>query len=139
MSEVHDTEVRVLNPAGWAPAIGYSNGVAMTGRHVVLAGQIGWNPVTTAFESDDFATQVRQALQNISVLLTEAGAEPKHLVRLTWFITNKAAYVDARRAIGMAYREIIGRHFPPMSVVVVSALIEDRAQVEIEATAVVPA
>jgi enamine deaminase RidA (YjgF/YER057c/UK114 family) len=129
-----------LDPAGWAPPRGYSNGVVVGGgRLVVLAGQIGWNPTTCAFESDDFVVQVRQTLANVATLLREAGAEPQHLVRLTWFITDRAAYVAARREIGQAYRDAIGRHFPPMSVVIVSALVEPRAQVEIEATAVVPA
>ena len=108
------------------------------GRHVVLAGQIGWNPLTARVETDVLSEQVRRALQNIVTLLAEAGAEPKHLVRLTWFITNRAEYIAARREIGQVYRDILGRHFPAMSVVVVVGLIEERAKVEIEATAVVP-
>ena len=101
-------------------------------------GSKGWNPVNCQFESDDLATQVRQALENIVAVLKEAGAEPSHLVRLTWYIVDKPAYVAARREIGRAYRDVLGRHFPPMSLVVVAALLEDRALVEIEATAVVP-
>jgi enamine deaminase RidA (YjgF/YER057c/UK114 family) len=132
------SEPRTLRPAGWAPPRGYSDGVVASGRFVVLAGQIGWNPATATFEAGDFAGQVAQALRNVAALLAEAGAAPHHLVRLTWFITDRAAYVAARREIGRAYREILGPHYPPMSVVVVSALIEERAQVEIEATAVVP-
>lgn len=130
-----------VEPAGWAPPRGFSNGVVVHGgaRLVVLAGQIGWNPTSCVFESDDFVMQVRQALANVAALLSEAGAEPQHLVRLTWFITDRDAYVAARREIGQAYRDTIGRHFPPMSVVIVSALVEERALVEIEATAVVPA
>ena len=128
----------ILQPEGWAAPVGYTNGVAVEGRQIYLAGQIGWNPATCQFETDDLATQVRQTLENIVALLREAGAEPQHLVRLTWYITDKAAYNAARREIGKAYRDVIGRHFPPMALVVVAALLEDRARVEIEATAVVP-
>lgn len=127
-----------LRPEGWASPKGYSNGVVATGRWVVLAGQVGWDPTTCAFASDDFAAQVAQTLRNIVTLLQEAGGSARDLVRLTWYITDKAAYRAALREIGASYREIIGRHFPPMSVVVVSALVEDRAKVEIEATAVLP-
>jgi enamine deaminase RidA (YjgF/YER057c/UK114 family) len=129
----------ILQPEGWAAPIGYTNGVAVEGRQIYIAGQIGWNPATCQFETDDLAAQVRQALENIVTLLRQAGAEPAHLVRLTWYITDKVAYNAARREIGRAYRDVIGRHFPPMSLVVVAALLEDRALVEIEATAVVPA
>ena len=128
----------LLQPEGWAPARGYANGIAATGRLVFVAGQIGWDPATGAFASDDFVAQIAQTLRNIVAVLREAGAEPGHVVRLTWFITDKAAYLAAQREIGRAYREVMGRHFPAMSVVVVSALVEDRAKVEIEATAVVP-
>ncbi|HEX5720555.1 MAG TPA: RidA family protein [Thermoanaerobaculia bacterium] len=127
-----------LNPEGWTAPVGYANGVAVQGRQIYVAGQIGWNPATCQFETDDLAEQVRQTLENIVAVLKEAGAEPSHLVRLTWYIVDKAAYVAARREIGRAYREVIGRHFPPMALVVVAALLEDRALVEIEATAVVP-
>lgn len=130
--------MNVLQPEGWAPARGYANGIAASGRLVFVAGQIGWDPSTGAFASDDFVAQTAQALRNIAAVLREAGAEPGHVVRLTWFITDKAAYLAAQREIGRAYREVMGRHFPAMSVVVVSALVEDRAKVEIEATAVVP-
>lgn len=129
----------ILQPEGWAAPVGYTNGVAVEGRQIYLAGQIGWNPATCQFETDDLGTQVRQALENIVALLREAGAEPQHLVRLTWYITDKAAYNAARKEIGKAYRDVIGRHFPPMALVVVAALLEDRALVEIEATAVAPA
>ena len=131
----------ILQPAGWVPPAGYANGVVAVvarGRLVFVAGQSGWDPETGAFASDDFAAQAAQALRNVAAVLRTAGAEPRHLVRLTWFITDKAAYLAARREIGRAYREILGRHFPAMSVVVVAALLEDRARVEIEATAVVP-
>ena len=126
-----------LNPPGWATPIGYANGIAASGRLVFVAGQIGWNPETCQFETDDLAAQVRQTLENIVAVLKEAGAEPRHLVRLTWYITDKAAYIAARKEIGRAYREVIGRHFPTMALLVVAALLEDRALVEIEATAVV--
>lgn len=133
-----ETNPRILRPEGWPRPSGYSDGLVTRGRLVVLAGQIGWNPVTAVFESDDMSAQVGQALRNIVALLKEAGAEPRHLVRLTWFITDREAYISARREIGAAYREVIGANYPPMSVVVVSGLIEERAKVEIEATAVVP-
>lgn len=129
---------RVLRPAGWPRPSGYSDGVTASGRLVVLAGQIGWNPVTAAFESDQMTAQIRQALTNIVTLLAEAGAEPRHLVRLTWFVTDRDAYMSARREIGAAYREVIGAHYPPMTLVIVSGLVEARAKVEIEATALVP-
>ena len=132
-------KLRALEPLGWLPPRGYANGVVASGQVVALAGQIGWNPATATFETDDFVLQVRQALANVTTLLREAGAEPRHLVRLTWFITDRAAYLAAQREIGVAYREIMGKTYPPMSVVVVSALIEERALVEIEATAVLPA
>ncbi|MEO8336229.1 MAG: RidA family protein [bacterium] len=134
----HERDAKVLSPRGWAPPRGYANGVVASGRVIALAGQIGWNPATTTFETDDFVAQVRQALENVAMLLSEAGAEPRHLVRLTWFITDRAAYLSAQREIGLAYQELMGRHYPPMSVVVVAGLIEERAMVEIEATAVLP-
>ena len=133
-----ETNPRILRPEGWPRPSGYSDGLVARGNLVVLAGQIGWNPVTAVFESDDMSAQVTQALRNIVALLREAGAEPRHLVRLTWFITDREAYISERREIGAAYREVIGANYPPMSVVVVSGLIEARAKVEIEATAVVP-
>lgn len=131
-------EARVLRPAGWAPPHGYGDGVVADGRLVVLAGQVGWNPATATFETDDLAAQAAQALRNVATLLREGGAEARHLVRLTWYVTDRAEYVAARRAIGRAYRDTIGEHYPPMSVVVVAGLLEERAKVEIEATAVVP-
>ena len=129
---------RLLQPDGWDSPRGYANGVVAQGRLVVLAGQIGWNPGTSAFETDDFAGQCQQALANVLALLTEAGATPQHLVRLTWFITDRAAYVAAQKELGRAYRELFGKHYPAMSVVVVAGLMEERAKVEIEATAVIP-
>jgi enamine deaminase RidA (YjgF/YER057c/UK114 family) len=105
---------------------------------VSVAGQIGWNPVTGLIESADFARQTTQALRNVVAVLNAAGARSEHLVRMTWFITDRDSYLDARAAIGDSYREIVGRHFPAMSVVIVSGLIEPDAVVEIEATAIVP-
>ena len=128
----------ILLPEGWAKPIGYANGIAARGRLVFVAGQIGWNPATCEFETDDFAAQTEQTLRNITAVLREAGAGPEHIARMTWYITDKPAYLAARRDIGRAWREILGRVYPAMAVVVVSALIEDRAKVEIEATAVVP-
>ncbi len=127
-----------LQPPGWAPPRGYANGVAAEGRLVFIAGQIGWNPQTASFETDDMAGQVRQALANICDVLAAAGGRPEHLTRLTWYVTDKQAYLADPKGIGEAYRSVIGRHFPAMAVVAVDGLVEDRARVEIEATAVVP-
>ena len=123
---------------GWPPPHGYSDGMSANGRLVVTAGVIGWNPVSHAIESDNLASQVAQALRNIMDILTAAGAESRHVVRLTWYVTNRDEYIAARPAIGIAYREAMGRHYPVMAVVVVAGLLEPRAKVEIEATAVVP-
>lgn len=134
MSEaVHE----VLHPAHWAAARGYSNGMAARGRLVVTGGIIGWN-AQQEFETDDFAGQAAQALRGIVEVLACAGARPQHLVRLTWYVTDKRDYLASLKALGAAYREIIGKHYPAMALVQVVALVEDRAKVEIEATAVVP-
>lgn len=130
---VHET----LDPAGWKPARGYANGVAATGRTLFLGGMIGWNG-QQEFESDDFVDQAAQALRNIVEVLAVAGAGAEHLVRLTWFVTSRDDYVSRLPDLGAAYREIIGRHYPAMTLVQVVALVEQRAKVEIEATAVVP-
>jgi enamine deaminase RidA (YjgF/YER057c/UK114 family) len=127
----------LLHPQGWRPALGYSNGVAASGRMVFLAGMIGWN-AEQEFESDDFVEQAAQALRNIVTVLAEGGAGPEHLVRLTWYVTDRDEYVANQRGLGAVYREIIGKHFPAMTLVQVAALVEPRAKVEIEATAVVP-
>ena len=126
----------ILQPPGWARPRGYANGVAATGRQVYVAGQIGWD-AEQRFASDDFAAQVRQALANVVAVLGCAGAGPEHLVRMTWYVTSRDEYNSALPEIGTAYRELIGKNFPAMSVVVVAALLEPRAKVEIEATAVV--
>ena len=130
--------MQFLQPEGWARPRGYANGVAASGRVVFVAGQIGWNPATGEFETDDFAAQVRQALLNVAVVLREAGAGPEHVARLTWYVTDRGAYLSSAREVGAAYREVFGRHFPAMAVVIVAGLVEERAKVEIEATAVVP-
>ena len=129
----------VLQPEGWPRPSGYANGIAATGRLIFVAGQVGWNPETCQFETDDFVAQTTQALRNVVAVLRAAGAEPRHVVRLTWFITDKAAYLAAQREIGIAYLEVMGRHYPAMSVVVVAGLVEGQAKVELEATAVVAA
>ena len=126
-----------LHPKHWKAASGYSNGVAVEGSQIVVAGQIGWN-ARHEIVADDFVAQVEQALENIVEILAEAGALPEHLVRLTWYITDKREYLGHSAEIGEVYRRIIGRHFPAMTVVQVVALLENRAKVEIEATAVIP-
>jgi enamine deaminase RidA (YjgF/YER057c/UK114 family) len=128
---------RTLLPPGWKKPKGYANGIAASGTQIFVAGQIGWN-VEERFETDDFAGQTRQALQNIIAVLKEAGAAPEHVVRLTWYVTDKHEYLGALSAVGAAYREVMGRHYPTMTLVEVRALVEDRAKVEIEATAVLP-
>lgn len=132
------TNHEIVEVSGWPSPSGYADAIVAEGRVIVLAGQIGWNPVTRRVETDDFTAQVTQALRNVATALRAAGGEPQHLVRLTWFITSRDAYLEARPALGAAYREIIGRYFPTMSVLIVAGLLEPRAQVEIEATAVVP-
>jgi enamine deaminase RidA (YjgF/YER057c/UK114 family) len=127
-----------IDPPEWPRPSGYSNAMVATGRVIAVAGQIGWDPQTRKLVSDDFVAQVRQALLNITRVLQAAGAGPQEIIRLTWFITDKQAYVSRQQEIGAVYREIMGKHFPAMSVIVVSALVEDRAKVEIEATAVLP-
>jgi len=126
-----------LQPPGWAAPKGYANGVSTRGRQIYLAGQIGWNEAQQLV-STRLAGQVRQALQNVVVLLAQAGARPEHLVRLTWFVTRVEDYRAELKDIGAAYRDVIGRHYPAMSVVQVAGLVEQGAMVEIEATAVVP-
>ena len=116
---------------------GYANGIAASGRQVFIAGQIGWDE-HGSFRSDRLSDQVRQALDNIVAVLAEAGGAPQHLVRLTWYITSRDEYLREIAEVGAAYRDVLGRHFPAMSVVQVAALVETRAKVEIEATAVIP-
>ncbi len=130
--------MRFLHPAGWAPPRGYANGVEAEGRIVFVAGQIGWNPETAEIETDDFAAQAAQALRNVAAVLAEAGARPGHVTRMTWYVTDRAAYLAAAKEVGRAYRGVFGRHYPAMAAVIVAGLVEERAKVEIEATAVVP-
>src|SRR5690242_4904261 len=131
------SDFEFLHPEGWKPARGYSNGVAAQGRQVFVAGQIGWT-AEAKLVGPDFVAQVEQALKNIVAVLAEADARPEHVTRLNWFITDKAAYVTRQREIGEAYRRVMGRHFPAMTLLVVAGLLEEGAKVEIEATAVVP-
>jgi enamine deaminase RidA (YjgF/YER057c/UK114 family) len=127
----------ILQPPGWTRPKGYANGVAAKGGMVFVSGMIGWD-AQGKFHTTDFAGQVRQALSNIVEVLAEAGARPEHIVRMTWYVVDKHEYVAAYPAIGKAYREILGRHFPAMTAVEVAALVEDAARVEIEVTAVIP-
>jgi len=132
-----DGAVGFHEPGGWPPPVGYANAVSASGRVVYVAGQVGWNPLTSTFESQDLCGQVRQALLNVVAALDAAGAAPAQIVRLTWYVTDRDLYLSQRKAIGVLYREIIGRHFPAMSMVVVKGLMEPEALVEIEATAVI--
>lgn len=127
----------ILHPKHWKPARGYANGIAASGRMVFTGGLIGWN-ADCEFETDDFVEQVAQALRSIVDVLAEAGARPEHLVRLTWYVTDKREYLANLKGLGAVYKEIIGRTYPAMALVQVVALVEDRAKVEIEATAVIP-
>lgn len=129
--------MEILQPPGWPRPRGYANGVAASGRMVFVSGMIGWD-AQGVFHTDDFAGQVRQALANIAAVLAEAGAQPAHIARMTWYVLDKDEYLGACKAVGAAYREIIGAHYPAMTVVQVAGLVEQRARVEIEVTAVVP-
>lgn len=129
--------MQILNPAEWDKPKGYANGIAVEGRQIFLAGQIGWN-AQAKFDSDDLVEQTRQALRNIVRVLAEAGARPEHIVRLTWYVVDKHDYMARNADLGKVYREILGRHYPAMTLVQVASLLEDRAKVEIEATAVIP-
>ena len=124
-----------LQPPGWAPAKGYANGVAARGTLVFVGGQIGWN-AQQQFETDDFIAQTRQTLQNVVAVLKEAGAGPEHMVRMTWYVIDRVEYNARLKELGGVYREVIGKHFPAMTCVEVAALMEARAKVEIEVTAV---
>ena len=129
--------MKLLQPRGWAPAKGYANGVAARGTQVFVGGQIGWN-AQQQFESDDFIAQVEQALRNIVAVLAEANAGPEHMVRMTWYVVDRVEYNARLKELGGVYRTVMGRHFPAMSCVEVKGLMEARAKVEIEVTAVVP-
>jgi enamine deaminase RidA (YjgF/YER057c/UK114 family) len=129
--------MQTLLPSGWRRPKGYANGVAAQGRHIFVAGMIGWN-AEEKFPSDDFADQARQALANVVAVLEAGGAKPQHITRMTWYVTDKREYLAAGSAIGKAFRELIGHYDIAMTAVQVVALIEDRAKVEIEVSAVVP-
>lgn len=129
--------MHVLQPPTWARPRGYANGIATSGRLVFISGQIGWDE-QCHFPSTDFVSQARQALHNVLTVLAEAGGRPEHIVRLTWYIVDKHEYLSRGKELGIVYRELMGNHYPAMSVVQVAALIEDLARVEIEATAVIP-
>ncbi len=130
--------MRKLQPLSWKEPKGYANGILCEGQLLFVAGQIAWNE-RAELVTDDLAGQVEQALRNVVAVLREGGAHPKHLVRLTWYVTDRREYLAARPAIGEAYRRVLGRHYPTMTLVEVAALLEDGAKVEIEATAVIPA
>jgi len=127
----------ILHPLGWARPKGYSNGIAASGRMVFVSGMVGWDE-QERFQATDLIGQVRRALANVVAVLKEGGAQPEHIVRMTWYLRDKRAYLSAGREIGAAYREIIGKHFPAMTAIEVTDLIEDAALVEIEVTAVLP-
>jgi enamine deaminase RidA (YjgF/YER057c/UK114 family) len=127
----------VLHPESWPRPSGYANGIAAEGRIIAVAGQVGWDPHSERIVSPDFAAQARQALANVAAVLAAGGATPADVVRLTWYVTDREAYLAAREAVGRAYREVFGGHYPAMTLVVVAGLLEPGALVEIEATAVV--
>lgn len=138
MTTEQSTAKQVLQPPGWAAPRGYANGVAASGRMVFVAGQIGWN-AACQFESDDFIAQVRQTLLNIKAVLAEAGGGPQHMVRMTWYVLDKREYLTRGREVGQVYREVLGQDYQiAMAAVQVVGLMEDRAKVEIEVTAVLP-
>lgn len=128
---------KVLQPEGWAPAKGYSNGIAAKGTQIYIAGMIGWNG-QSVFETDDFIGQCKQALQNIVDTLNCANAKPEHMVRMTWYVKDKKEYLARGRELGKVYQEILGKNYPVMTLVQVADLLEERAKVEIEVTAVIP-
>jgi len=129
--------LRTLQPSHWTPPKGYANGIAGRGTIVIVGGQVGWDE-RQQFESDEFVAQARRALQNVVAVLAQASALPEHVARMTWYVVDKHEYLASLRALGQAYREIMGTHYPAMTAVQVAALIEDRARVEIEVTAIVP-
>ena len=129
--------MQILQPPDWAKPRGYSNGVATSGQIVFISGQIGWD-AQCQFQTTDFVGQARQALENIVSILAEAGGKPEHVMRLTWYVVDRDEYINSGKALGEVYREIMGKHYPAMTAVQVTALIEDKARVEIEATAVIP-
>lgn len=129
--------MRIVQPEGWPRARGYANGVLASGRTLFVAGQIGWNE-NEQFDSDDLIEQARQALKNLVAVLAAGGARPEHVARMTWYLTDKREYLRRAGEFGAAYREFMGKHYPAMAMVQVAALMEDRAKIEVEATAVIP-
>lgn len=129
--------IKTLQPPDWPRPRGYSNGIAASGTLVFIAGQIGWNS-QEEFETDDFTGQAKQALENIVAVLAEAGGRPEHITRMLWYVVDKQEYLDSYRSLGQAYREVIGKHYPAMTAVEITALMEDQAKVEIEVMAVIP-
>ncbi|WPY94854.1 RidA family protein [Limimaricola variabilis] len=127
----------IIHPEGWAPAKGYANGVLTQDGQLFVGGQIGWT-AAQVFEAKDFVGQMEQALRNILAVVEAAGGGAEHITRLTWYVTDKREYLARQREVGEAYRRVLGRHFPAMTMVVVAGLVEDKALVEIEATAVIP-
>lgn len=130
--------MKTLQPAGWPRPSGYANGIAADGTHIHVAGIVGWNPVTCTFETDDFAGQTRQALASTIAILAEAGAGPEHIVRMTWYVTDKKEYLESVKEVGAAWRDTIGKHFPAMAAIEIKGLMEDAAKIEIETYAVLP-
>jgi enamine deaminase RidA (YjgF/YER057c/UK114 family) len=130
--------MQILQPAAWRRPRGYSNGVVATGRMVFVAGQVGWDNAAEQFRTDDLVGQVRQALLNVVAVLAEAGARPEHIVRMNWYLTDRNEYLSRVAEIGRAYREVIGKHYPAMTALQISGLVEPNAKVEIEVTAVLP-
>jgi len=129
--------MQTLQPPGWVAPRGYANGIAASGRIVFVSGQVGWN-AQGRFEATDFVGQARQALFNVIAVLGEAGGRPEHIARMTWYVVDKREYIASAKALGTAYREVVGDHYPAMTAVEVAALVEDEARVEIEVTAVIP-
>jgi enamine deaminase RidA (YjgF/YER057c/UK114 family) len=129
--------MQILQPPGWAKPKGYSNGIVAKGRMVFVSGQVGWN-AEEKLAASDFVGQARQALSNIVAILAEAGAKPEHMVRMTWYVGDRREYLASAKALGEAYREVIGRHYPVMTAIQVAGFVEDGAKLEIEVTAVVP-
>jgi enamine deaminase RidA (YjgF/YER057c/UK114 family) len=135
--ESEDRGIQILQPAGWVRPRGYSHAMVASGRLVFISGQVGWDE-HGRFQTTDFVQQARQALQNIVTLLAEAGGRPEHIVRLTWYVIDRQEYQAASKELGSVYRVLMGQHYPAMTAVQVSALMEEQARVEIEATAVIP-
>jgi enamine deaminase RidA (YjgF/YER057c/UK114 family) len=130
--------MRTLLPPGWPRPKGYANGIMAEGRFVFVAGEVGWNPLTETFDAKDFVGQFRQTLKNVAAILAEGGAKPEHMVRMTWYITDKREYLANLAGVGAAWREVMGRVFPCIAAIEVKGLVEPDAKIEIETTAVLP-